>query len=308
MAQQPEQLLCNTSIDYSQIIGNKILPFIIELDLQASILNPSPGQNQRFCYKVTGVGLDNSDFADLSHLVLGICDQIPQNQIVNITVTINGVSQTVVFGSGGNVELRTPQQPDPPTGCPGLKFNFGLNKVTGVMLFCFELTTPHEIGPNVVCLFGGNTTANQLSICGPVCGAPVPTPCETTAFQTATVCVPVTVTPFAIAGTPTTFCCGDAIITQGPATCKGTVNGSCTFTITQNICISIPVLFGATATVGAPSVECGTASDVDICTNCNSDEAPTPAVEPSNISDNTNITKQKPFIYNCAPCKGNIKK
>ena len=216
---------------------------MIQLDLVNSNLDPDVGENQRFCYIVTGVGSHTSEFADLSHLVLGICDQIPQNQIVNVTVTIDGVPQTVVFGSGGNVELRTPQNPDPPTGCPGLKFDFELNKVHGVMRFCFELTTPRPVGPNFVCLFGGDTTASGLSICGPVCSEPQT--CDATGFQKATVCVPVTVTPFAIASPSTTLCCGDPIVTPGVQICPGVVNRSCHFTMTQNICVAVPVEFGA---------------------------------------------------------------
>lgn len=101
--------ICNTQIDYSQVMaGDRIIPFVLTLDLANSVLNPGPGENQRFCYIVTGTGADEPQFADLSHLVLGICEQITEDQIVNITVTIDGVPQEVTFGEGGNVELRTP--------------------------------------------------------------------------------------------------------------------------------------------------------------------------------------------------------
>lgn len=92
--------------------------------------------------------------------------------------------------------------------------------------------------------------------------------CPATGYQPASVCVPVTVTPFATAGETTTFCCGPPIITPGIVTCPGIVNGSCIFTITQNICTAVDVEFGATASVGAPSVLCGTATGEDVCTNC----------------------------------------
>ena len=92
--------------------------------------------------------------------------------------------------------------------------------------------------------------------------------CPATGYQPASVCVPVTVTPFARSGATTTFCCGSPVITPGVITCPGRLNGSCTFTITQNICTAVPVEFGARATVGAPYVLCGEASGVDICTNC----------------------------------------
>ena len=92
--------------------------------------------------------------------------------------------------------------------------------------------------------------------------------CPATGYQSATVCVPVVVTPFATPGTTKTVCCGDPVISSGSTTCDGTVNGSCFFTITQQLCVEVPVNFGAIATVGAPSVECGGATGEDICTNC----------------------------------------
>lgn len=261
-----QQVQCDLEIDYSDIeIDGRILPFAIELDTDSSILEPVPGQNQRFCYHIEGIGEDDSDFIDLSHIVFGICPQLIQSQITNITVARDGETETVTFP--GNVELKTPDNPDPPTGCPGLKFNFGLDKVAGIMDVCFELTTPLAIGPIQVCLFGGNRTANQLSICGPICQNLVET-CDTTVSLPMRVCVPVTVTPFANAGVTTTYCCGDPVITPGPAACTGTQNGSCSFTITQNICVEVPIEIGANATVGDTFVQCCNASAEDICTNC----------------------------------------
>lgn len=266
MLLQSALINCLTQIDYSQITGERIIPFIIELDPEESVLNPGPSENQRFCYKITGVGKDSPEYANLSHLVLGICDTIPENQIDNITVFINGDEQDVEFGSNGNVQLRTPENPDPSTECPGLKFNFGLDKVGGEMNICFELKTPYPIGPNIVCLSGGGVTANQLSICGPVCEESQT--CDAIGYQPLTVCVPIEVTPFAIAGTPTTYCCGEPTITPNTDSCNGTVNGNCSFTITQDICVAVPVEFGATASVSSPHVDCMNASGTDICSSC----------------------------------------
>ena len=267
-----EQLACNLEIDYSQVIGTRVFPFEIELDLENSNLIPGPGENQRFCYNVTGIGMDIPIFADLSHWVLGICDQITEAEIVNITVVIDGVEQEVEFGEGGNVELRTPENPDPQTGCAGLKFDFGLDKVDGVMNVCFELTTTYPIGPNAVCLFGGDTAATGLSICGPVCDEQQI--CTANAFQEATICVPVEVIPFANPGETTTFCCGDPVITPGTEVCPGEVNGRCRFNITQTICVRVPVEFGADAIVDDPRVQCGEVSSEDICTGCTPAQAP----------------------------------
>lgn len=97
----------------------------------------------------------------------------------------------------------------------------------------------------------------------------VDTTCPATGYQSVAVCVPVTVTPFARIETTTTHCCGDPVVTPNATVCPGTINGSCRFTITQNLCVEIPVEFGATATVGSPSVQCGNATAEDICSACN---------------------------------------
>lgn len=263
--QQARSSVCNLVIDYSTVLGDRILPFQVSLNLPNSNLDPAVGENQRFCYDVVAVGEDTSLFADLSHLVLGICSEIPAEEIVNISVIINGVAQDVVFGDGGNVELRTADRPDPPTGCPGLKFDFPLDKVFGTMRICFELTTARKVAGIDVCLFGGNTTAEGLQICGPICESQE-RGCPVIGYQRSTVCVPVTVTPFARVGTPITSCCGQPIVTAG-SVCPPN-GGVCRFTISQQICVAVPVEFGARAVAGTPSVQCGEASNLDICTGC----------------------------------------
>ena len=98
--------------------------------------------------------------------------------------------------------------------------------------------------------------------------------CAAAAYQLATVCVPVTVTPYAIVGTTITKCCGDPVVTPGKNTCEGAKNGSCVFTITQDVCVTVPVEFGARAAVGDSYVSCGSADSIDICTDCGGIEAP----------------------------------
>ncbi len=256
---------CNLEIDYSTSPGERILPFQISLNLIDSILTPSAGENQRFCYDVVAVGEDRSLYADLSHLVLGICDEIPTDEIVNITVIINGVAQEVVFGEGGNVELRTADRPDPPTGCTGLKFDFPLDKIYGTMRICFELTTAREVAGIDLCLFGGSTTAEGLKICGPTCEKQSGS-CPVIGYQRSTVCVPVTVTPFAHVGTPVTSCCGEPVVTADEICPRG--GGVCRFTIKQQVCVAVPVEFGARAVAGTPSVQCGEASSTNLCMGC----------------------------------------
>lgn len=266
-------ITCSNEVDYSQVAGDRILPFIFTLDLANSILEPEEGQRQTFCYTVTANGRDTSQFADLSHFLLGICSRITQSDIVDVTVTINGKPQTVIWGE--NVELKTAEHPDNPTGCAGLKFDFPLDKVDGVMEVCFSLLTPYPVGPVNVCVFGENETATGLSICGPSCGESES--CDSTFFQTETVCVPVTVTPFANPGMAKATCCGDPVVTS-QSSCPGT-RTSCTFTITQKLCIEIPISFGANIRTGTATVQCGDVSEEEC--DCSDDESVTPEPVPT---------------------------
>lgn len=92
--------------------------------------------------------------------------------------------------------------------------------------------------------------------------------CPTVAYQLSSVCVPVTVTPFAQAGTTITKCCTKPTVTAGKYTCNGVKNGQCVFTISQDICVEVPVEFGAVATVGDTYVACNGASADEICPDC----------------------------------------
>lgn len=92
------------------------------------------------------------------------------------------------------------------------------------------------------------------------------------AYQRSSVCVPVSVKPFATVGTPVTKCCGTPYVALGKNTCDGVKNGECVFTITQDICVEIPVMFGAKAIVGDTYVNCISASEKDICSDCDSDD------------------------------------
>lgn len=93
--------------------------------------------------------------------------------------------------------------------------------------------------------------------------------CPTVGYQAATVCVPVTIEPYARAGATRTKCCGEASVLPGKQICGGIKNGLCSFTLSQNICVAVPVEFGANAVVGEAFVDCLGASATDICTDCN---------------------------------------
>lgn len=97
--------------------------------------------------------------------------------------------------------------------------------------------------------------------------------CPAVGYQAASICVPVTIEPFAKAGATKTKCCGNASVVPGRQVCGGVKNGACAFTISQNICVAVPVDFGAVATVGEAYVDCLGASADDICTECKLDAA-----------------------------------
>lgn len=102
--------------------------------------------------------------------------------------------------------------------------------------------------------------------------------CPTVAYQMSSVCVPVKVMPYAKTGATFTKCCGNATVTPGIAVCDGIKNGICAFTISQNVCIAVPVEFGATAEVGDAYVSCNGATAEDVCTDCG--QQPVPPTEP----------------------------
>jgi hypothetical protein len=93
--------------------------------------------------------------------------------------------------------------------------------------------------------------------------------CPKIGYQTSSICVPVTVKPFAVLGTAVTSYCGDPVIIPGTLECSGVVNGTCTFTIAQNICTAVPIEFGASAQIENVYVQCGETSNEDICQDCN---------------------------------------
>lgn len=276
------ELLCNYQIDYSKVLGDRILPFVFTLNTEESVLEPEEGEYQKFCYDITAVGEDLPKYADLSHFLFGICRAVTQSDIAEITVSINGDPQNVIWGE--NVEIKTAEHPDPPTGCTGLKFDFPLDKEIGIMRVCISLRTVYNIGPMNVCLYGGGTTATGLQICGPMCAH---SGCDATFYQKETVCVPVKVTPYARPGMAKVTCCGEPDVHPG-----GKCSGSqmyCAFTVTQSLCVEIPISFGAVVETGAATVQCGDVSG-NGC-DCSKPEEP----EEASLQRNEDIRERRFF-------------
>ncbi len=92
--------------------------------------------------------------------------------------------------------------------------------------------------------------------------------CVAVTYQSASVSVPVTVQPKVSTGHINTFCCGEPKITPSP--CKLICNpnsGSCSFILTQTICVEVPVEISAKAFVDYPYVQCGEVSG-KLCEEC----------------------------------------
>lgn len=64
----------------------------------------------------------------------------------------------------------------------------------------------------------------------------------------------------------------DPVVIPGDTTCAGTVNGICTLTISQTLCVEVPINFGASVAVGETFVDCRGASSYDPCAYCRAEE------------------------------------
>lgn len=234
-----------------------------ETDVPVTIAFNGATQNdgtQTFCYTVTQV----EEPTALSHFVLGICPEITEEDLVEVTVTINGEEQEVDIGD--NVEIFNPPATDPTTGCSGIKFDFGLEEAGDVMVVCFEVMGSFDIGPVEACIKGGDTVETDQFVCGPVCGE-VET-CVTTVFQNIDVCVPITITPDTIVGPINVRCCGPATVSNDPCPIDGPP--SCVFYVRQRLCAEVPISFSALGDDGDPVVSCGDPNQ-EGCTNCPDD-------------------------------------
>ena len=73
--------------------------------------------------------------------------------------------------------------------------------------------------------------------------------CPVTGRKVVEISVPVTIKPLAKVGKIELQCCGKPTIKSGENP-KGELDGTCNFTITQKICVEIPIDFSAETTTG----------------------------------------------------------
>lgn len=84
--------------------------------------------------------------------------------------------------------------------------------------------------------------------------------CEKTGVQCVDIAAPLTVEPTAAVGTAAVSCQGSPSVS-----CVTEPDGrSCTVTVTQQVCVSVPIRYGVTVTPGDPTVACADST----CRDC----------------------------------------
>lgn len=90
------------------------------------------------------------------------------------------------------------------------------------------------------------------------------TGCNKVATQCVDVAQLIALTPLAEAGTAVVTCQGTPSVT-----CVTNDNGaSCTLTVTQRVCVSVPIRFGAVADPADPTITCADDAPCGTCKSC----------------------------------------
>lgn len=98
--------------------------------------------------------------------------------------------------------------------------------------------------------------------------------CPVTVNHETTACVPVSVNTFAEPGDITVECGGTPVIHSGGDSCCGTPCSNYEFTVSQTMCINIPIAFGVDVAIGETYVSNGeTTGDAGCGCSCNCGDA-----------------------------------
>lgn len=81
----------------------------------------------------------------------------------------------------------------------------------------------------------------------------LPNGCDTVVSETVCVQADITISPKVEVGTIETYCVGSPVI--GP--CQGNKVEECTFSVSQRICVQIPLTFSAEASAEPTGIVCG---------------------------------------------------
>lgn len=239
--------LCTRRIaDYSQTA----LPYVFTFDSLHSNIVPNANGEQVFSYIVQAYG--NGTQINLKKFTLLTCDKINANDFIDFRYVIYN-NQIVVTDVAAAYTIGL----DPDTQDSGITITFtgdGLSSNDAYMMtFDFTIKGDYTLSEVGVTVFGadGTTKLDGQSVCGPTCNDP--TPCDNVVYKDVVVCAEVEVTPNVQSGTVQTKCCGVP---------KVGVTGSCTgaqkcgFSISQCICVGVPLTFNASAQVTTTGINC----------------------------------------------------
>ncbi len=96
--------------------------------------------------------------------------------------------------------------------------------------------------------------------------------CNVVEYSYANISVPVSIAPYAEIGKITSKCYGKAKVTNGNEMPSGSACGCCTFVVSQNICVEIPIEFGTSVVTGGAYIDCLGATMDNKC-DCNTENA-----------------------------------
>lgn len=249
--------LCTKRIaDYS----TTALPYVFTFDGMHSTIVPNAEGNQVFSYIVQAYGTGTE--VNLRKFTLSCCDQILANDIIEFRSIIynNSVVITDVVASY-SLGLDTDTQQ---TGITITFSGDGLSSNDAYMMtFEFVIKGNYTLSQVGVTVFGadGTTKLDGQSICGPVCEPD--TPCENMVYKEVQVCAEVEVVPNVQSGVVKTKCCGTPKV-GAAGTCTGAQK--CGFSISQCICVGVPLSFNATANVTTTGINCDPADGECDCT------------------------------------------
>jgi hypothetical protein len=225
------------------------MPYIVELNLDETVFYPKQGERQRFCYEITGNGKDEKD--DLNIVLLCANEVFSKEEIAYMEVYLDGVKQEIAFGEDGNVEMPKRTVEDPSPNPAGIRITLPLKSAQGCLKICFELARPRLIGSSDILLVGKDGKVCVRRVCGPVGDA-----CAkdyATGFQDATVCVPVTLTPYAKTGEMVALNCSPPQIARY-ACALHVPEESATFTVIQDVRIAVPIEVGVIISSDRPTI------------------------------------------------------
>jgi hypothetical protein len=225
------------------------MPYIVELNLDETVFYPKQGERQRFCYEITGNGKDEKD--DLKIVLLCANEVFSQEEIAYIEVYMDGAKQEISFDPGGNVEILQRSEENPFPNPAGIRITLPLKSTQGCLKVCFELAQPRLIGSSDILLVGKDEKVCVRRVCGPVGDAGAMG--YATGFQDATVCVPVTLTPYVKTGDMVAVNCSPPQIARY-ACALHVPEESATFTVIQDVRIAVPIQVGVTISSERPTI------------------------------------------------------